>query len=590
VTLSDAPPASPVCGQLWFDTSSPQLYVYYCDPNSSEWVIAAGNGAGGTGVSGSSPFFYIKDFGAKSDGVTDDSAAVNAAVNAAISAGGGLVLLSAGRTVLASPIAATLPATVTITLQGMGPDVSELYFPNATDGLNFTLSYIASPRSWAGVHLRGFSVTRGPTSPVVANTGIRIAKTADALYQGTSSLRDLLVQGSSGFAETNGWNIGILLSSVGGITLDNACILGASPLATSDRGDKLLSIVGGPGPTHPYVASVNIANCYMQAGSCGVDINEYVQGVFINNTTVIAQYDSIRWARLASGAAMDSTHGGEELAVTNCTLNAWHRGIWLSFVNQSQVSNTTILHTGSTPATPWAGIEVNRSGFNSIIGNNVTGSGVAASSETGILLSDCGSGPNAVIGNTCGNVVGYGIWFEGNSTFNVAAGNNLTTTGGTGTGSPAAHGGILEDSPGANTIAGNQWNGLDIPLSRTIVAGHVFVQSTQAQSHQVIYQNVAANNPNRWFAGLIGTSAISDPDNGSNTGSDYQVIASHDDGTIAGPAALSIKRSTNVATLAVAPTIAALPVNAANDAAAAAALVPLNGLYRNGSVLMIRAT
>jgi hypothetical protein len=424
----------------------------------------------------------------------------------------------------------------------------------------------------------------------VANTGICIAKTADALYQGTSSLRDLLVQGSSGFAETNGWNIGILLSSVGGITIDNVCILGATPVATSDRGDKLLSIVGGPGPAHPYVASVNIANCYMQGGSCGIGINEYVQGVFINNTTVIAQYDSIRWALMASGSPLDRTHGGEELAVTNCTLNAWHRGIWMSFVNQSQISNTTILRTASGTLA-WAGIEVNQSGFNSIIGNNVTGAnaadGTGAFGETGILISSCDPGPNTIVGNTCGNIYGYGVWFKGSSTFNVAAGNNFTTAGGTGGG---VHGGILEDSPGANTIAGNQWNGLDIPLSRTTVAGHVFVQSTQAQSHQVIYQNVAANNPNRWFAGLIGTSAISDPDNGSNTGSDYQVIASHDDGTIAAPAALTIKRSSLVATLAVAPTIAALPVNAANDAAAAAALVPLNGLYRNGSVLMIRAT
>lgn len=36
------------------------------------------------------------------------------------------------------------------------------------------------------------------------------------------------------------------------------------------------------------------------------------------------------------------------------------------------------------------------------------------------------------------------------------------------------------------------------------------------------------------------------------------------------------------------PAFSALPVNAANDAAAAAAGVPINGIYRNGSVLMVR--
>jgi hypothetical protein len=36
------------------------------------------------------------------------------------------------------------------------------------------------------------------------------------------------------------------------------------------------------------------------------------------------------------------------------------------------------------------------------------------------------------------------------------------------------------------------------------------------------------------------------------------------------------------------PVFSALPVNAANDAAAATAGVPVNGIYRNGSVLMVR--
>jgi hypothetical protein len=42
------------------------------------------------------------------------------------------------------------------------------------------------------------------------------------------------------------------------------------------------------------------------------------------------------------------------------------------------------------------------------------------------------------------------------------------------------------------------------------------------------------------------------------------------------------------AAMASIPVFATLPVNAANDAAAATAGVPLNGVYRNGSVLMVR--
>ena len=40
VTVSDTPPANPQVGQEWFDSVSGQLYVWYDDGNSSQWVIA----------------------------------------------------------------------------------------------------------------------------------------------------------------------------------------------------------------------------------------------------------------------------------------------------------------------------------------------------------------------------------------------------------------------------------------------------------------------------------------------------------------------------------------------------------------------
>jgi hypothetical protein len=46
VTLSATPPATPQVGQLWFDSVGGQLYVYYNDGNSSQWVIAVNSGSG----------------------------------------------------------------------------------------------------------------------------------------------------------------------------------------------------------------------------------------------------------------------------------------------------------------------------------------------------------------------------------------------------------------------------------------------------------------------------------------------------------------------------------------------------------------
>lgn len=43
VVVSDTPPAGPLQGKLWFDSVSGQLYVFYNDGNSSQWVVATNN-------------------------------------------------------------------------------------------------------------------------------------------------------------------------------------------------------------------------------------------------------------------------------------------------------------------------------------------------------------------------------------------------------------------------------------------------------------------------------------------------------------------------------------------------------------------
>jgi hypothetical protein len=40
ITMADVPPSTPAAGQGWWDSTSGQLYLYYSDPNSSQWVPA----------------------------------------------------------------------------------------------------------------------------------------------------------------------------------------------------------------------------------------------------------------------------------------------------------------------------------------------------------------------------------------------------------------------------------------------------------------------------------------------------------------------------------------------------------------------
>lgn len=53
VAIGDTPPASPVVGECWFDTISGQLFIWYNDGTSSQWVVVVHAPQGVTGPQGS---------------------------------------------------------------------------------------------------------------------------------------------------------------------------------------------------------------------------------------------------------------------------------------------------------------------------------------------------------------------------------------------------------------------------------------------------------------------------------------------------------------------------------------------------------
>ena len=96
VTVSDTAPGSGTAGDLWWNSASGRLKIYYQDVDTTQWVDASPPLAPDTGS--------VKDYGAVGDGTTDDTTAIQAAFNSSAKA----IHFPAGSYVLSSTVTSTV--------------------------------------------------------------------------------------------------------------------------------------------------------------------------------------------------------------------------------------------------------------------------------------------------------------------------------------------------------------------------------------------------------------------------------------------------------------------------------------------------
>jgi hypothetical protein len=312
----------------------------------------------------------------------------------------------------------------------------------------------------------------------------------------------------------------------------------------------------GPGGNPTYVPSQNITianNISHHNADNGIEVRSPEPPYYIHTGIVITGN------RCYANSYSDAPQGAD---------------IWLSAVDGVTVSGNNLSGSGGSGTNPAFGIWVGfRASHVHIVGNSIWNEGQGGTSGVGIYMQ-----------------APYDVLIEGNYFYD-----NQST--------PTMRYAIDGTAGPRCAITGNSFGLLGsgtpvhmIPVSDTILANSMFGMWTVGAGNGTNGEGMGINAPvgygavlyyrsnsvPRWFVGTLGGD-----ESGGDAGSDYSIVSGFDDGA---PKvnALSISRATSVVTLNTAPRILAGLNDAPNDAAAASVGVPLGGTYRNGSVMMVR--
>lgn len=381
---------------------------------------AIANAGGITGAA--SGIINVKNYGAKGDGVTDDTAGVQAALNAA--AGGGDVWFPAGTYFLASAV--SLSPTQNVHVHGAGTGVSILKC--SSSGIAIALP------SNSCVTVSDLTFARAATGS--ANTGLSIISPD----QSATCRMYNLEFGNQAQMATTSWATAISIVGQGVPILDAIKIW--MPNGTGSAGPIGITYAGND-TTHT-ATGLRIANSFIQGGQYGVHMGNNTEGLYLVATDIIGTDYCVYWSPTAGASNW--------LTATSCHFNCNISGVYVRGVNFIQLVNNFFLRGGGTA--PWVAVDIGTAAYVTISGNNVYGA--QTGTETCISINNAATGPVSITGNVLQNTTGYGIVLSGNTAAAVIVGNAGT----------ALTAGGIHDTTGnsrTNQTVANSFNGaLDV--------------------------------------------------------------------------------------------------------------------------------
>lgn len=225
----------------------------------------------------------LKDWGAKGDGVTDDTAAVSSWL-AYLGTSGMQGYVPPGVYLLSSAISVTASASQSIIIIGAGNESSIFLWTSATNGMQITIPTGAIWYGPCAFELSGLTLATTQTSTTTIALTVN-GNTVSGRSTSIIKVSDCTIRGNSSTAQ---WGSGINYVNCSQSNTSFVYIFGANQVHTS-FGINISGTSTGVSTQHI------IDNCQIEFAQTAIQCGNYIQGLFVTNCNINQVNYGVSW-------------------------------------------------------------------------------------------------------------------------------------------------------------------------------------------------------------------------------------------------------------------------------------------------------